>query len=124
MKLNRIELEQSVIYQIQKDVKAKFGVYIEYDKLEKIAKAQFSFLKYGIENNINKINLISVCTFKRNYLKQRIKDIKTEYINSGIDADKAGELAKDFVLTQTKDINISNSKIRKKRIDKTIHIDL
>jgi hypothetical protein len=125
MKLNRVELEQKVIYDIQNTIKKQYGIYIEYDVLLNIAQAQFNYIKFAIENNIDKINLITVATFKKSFVKRRYKEIKSELIASGLSEHDAITTAKEYIKINIGTMaNHSNVPINKRKDCKTIPLPL
>jgi len=126
MKFNKQELEQKVIYNIQKTIQSNYGIYIPYDLVLKIANVQFIFVKYGIENNISKINIITMGSYKRSFYKKRIKELKESFISTGLSIEEACNLAKSHMESTLKTLSdIELKKVYQKRnISKVISLPI
>ena len=128
MKFDKEALKTQVITKIIKAIYDKYSVNLDYDTVVNIASAQFEYIKFAMDNNVDKINVISIGTFKRNFVRERSKQIRESFEADGLSKEDARTMANKYIANMLKDlpeqrnVRINNRDTVRKTIDLPLDI--
>lgn len=128
MQFDKDALLKQVVVKITKAIYDKYSIILDYDTVVNVALSQFEYIKFAMDNNVDKINVISIGTFKRNFIRERSKQIRESFEADGLSKEDARAMANKYISNMLKDlpeqrnVRINNRATVKKTIELPLDI--